>query len=74
MKEYRKFRINEDATLRVAASKIVATVSSKKNNTVLLYVEGVANPFHLPITDTMTAHNIIDYTWERNQEEKDEDE
>ena len=74
MRDYRKFRLPGEATLRVAADKIVATVSSKTTNTVSLYLEGVANPFHLPITEEHTAHNIIDYVWERRQEEKDDEE
>ena len=68
MKEYRKFKLPGNATLRVASNKIVATVSSKDSGNISLYVEGIVNPFHLPITEEHDAHEIIDYIWDRNTE------
>jgi len=64
MINYKSFNLPGNAKLRVRADKIVATVSSKNSNTIELYVEGVMNPWHLPIDEAPSK--VIDRVWERH--------
>ena len=68
MIRYKKYHLPGEATLRVSADKIVATVSSKERNMVDIYVENLALPFHIPINEDYSAKSIMDYTWERHLE------
>lgn len=76
MINYKSFKLPGNAKLRVRADKIVATVSSKSNNSVDVFVEGVATPWHIVLGDEKSS-KIIDYVWERhnieieNEEEED---
>lgn len=76
MINYKSFKLPGNAKLRVRADKIVATVSSKANNSLDVFVEGVANPWHIVLGDDKPSQ-IIDYVWERhnieieNEEEED---
>lgn len=69
MINYKSFSLPGNAKLRVRAENIVATVSSKDKNTVDVYVAGLALPFHIPISDTVEARELMDYTWERHMSE-----
>lgn len=71
MINYKSFRLPGNAKLRVRADKIVATVSSKDSRSIELYVEGVANPWHLPLGDEPPAL-MIDEIWERHIKEEEE--
>ena len=74
MINYRKFKLPGDATLRVRAENIVATVSSKDKNTVDVYVAGLSVPFHVPIQEEDTPRELMNYIWEREHiEDKEED-
>lgn len=66
MVEYKKFKIADMATLRVRSENIVATVSSKDQNKIDLYVAGLTNPFHIKVSDSESARDMMDYVWERN--------
>ena len=74
MINYRKFKLPGNATLRVRAEKIIATVSSKDKNTIDLYLAEVAVPFHVIIDEKETPRELMNYIWEREQfEDKEED-
>ena len=62
---YKKFNVSPNATLRVKTENIVATISSKNQNQIDLYVTGLANPFHIPIQDNQNAREIMNIVWER---------
>ncbi len=72
MINYKSFKLPGDAKLRVRADKIVATVSSKNSRTIEVYVEGVANPWHLPLGDESPTQ-MIDEIWERRHKEEEDD-
>ena len=72
MINYKSFKLSGNAKLRVRADRIVATISSKQSGTVDIFVDGVANPWHVPIDGAPSK--VIDYVWERESVEKDEDE
>jgi len=65
---YKSFKISKNATLRVRSDRIVATVSSTGSSNVELYVAGVANPWHLSVTDSHSAAEIIDSIWSEKEE------
>lgn len=65
---YKSFKISKDATLRVRADRIVATVSSADSSNIELYVAGVANPWHLVIGDDHSAAEIVDSIWSEKEE------
>ena len=65
MINYKSFHISSNAKLRVKADNIVATVSSKDQNRIDLYIAGIANPFHLPVGSDETAKDLMDLIWER---------
>ena len=71
MINYKSFKISDNAKLRVRADHIVATVSSKNNNTVDLYVSGIAVPWHLSIEGPPSK--VMDYVWERHNIEEEGD-
>ena len=73
MINYKSFHLPGNAKLRVRTDRIVATVSSKNSNTLDLFVEGAAQPWHLPLMDTEPSQ-IIDYIWERHNIEEGETE
>lgn len=66
MIKYKKFRLPGNSVLRVKADNIIATISSKDQTHIDLYVAGLANPFHLPVADHEIAHEIMDNVWERH--------
>jgi len=72
MINYKSFKLPGDAKLRVRADKIMATVSSKGSRSIELYVEGIANPWHLPLGDESPTR-MIDEIWERHSKEEEED-
>ena len=55
-----KIKVNDNATLRIRSSKINAIVSSKGNDHIDIYVEGVATPFH---ADYSIKNDLIDQAW-----------
>ena len=67
MINYKKYNLPGNATLRVRAENIIATVSSKDKNTIDLYIAGLDIPFHLPIENNVEARRIMDFTWERSE-------
>ena len=71
MINYKSFKLPGNAKLRVRADQIVATVSSKENKTIDIYVNGVATPWHLPID--CAPSKIMDYVWERHNIEEEGD-
>lgn len=73
MIRYKKFRITDNATLRIKADNIIATVSSKDNSRIDVYVNGLAAPFHITAHDDETAREIMDYVWERTVDKPDLD-
>ena len=74
MINYRKFKLPGNATLRVRAENIVATVSAQGKNTVDIYVAGIATPFHVPIMEEDTPRDLMNYIWEREHiEDREED-
>ena len=72
MINYKSFKLPGNAKLRVRADQIVATVSSKEGKSIDIYVNGVTAPWHLPIEGAPSK--VIDYVWELQNIEKDEDE
>ena len=73
MINYKSFRLNDNAKLRVRSDKIVATRSSKAGSCIDVYVEGLSVPLHVPLID-IAPTKVIDYIWERkNIEEGEED-
>lgn len=71
MINYKSFNLGAGAKLRVRADHIVATKSSKSSNQIELYVAGVAYPLHIPIEGAPSK--VIDYVWEREHIEQEED-
>lgn len=72
MINYKSFSLPGNGKLRVRADHIVATVSSKDNKSIDIYVAGVVTPWHLPIEGAPSK--VIDYVWERhNIEDEEED-
>lgn len=72
MINYKSFSLPGNGKLRVRADHIVATVSSKDNKSIDIYVAGVVTPWHLSIEGAPSK--IIDYVWERhNIEDEEED-
>ena len=71
MINYKSFKLPGNAKLRVRADSIVATVSSKKSDSIELFISGVATPWHLPFEGAPSR--IIDYVWERHEIEKEEE-
>ena len=65
---YKSFKISKDATLRVRADRIVATVSSNDTSHIELYVAGVANPWHLAVAEGHSAAEIVDSIWSEKEE------
>ena len=65
---YKSFKISKNATLRVRADRIVATVSSNDVSHIELYVAGVANPWHLVVDDNRSAAEIVDSIWNEKEE------
>ena len=72
MIKYKKFRITDNATLRIKPENIIATVSSKDNSRIDLYVNGIGNPFHVFVNDDNSAKEIMDYVWERSDVDKED--
>ena len=70
MINYKSFNLGAGAKLRVRADHIVATRSSKDSKQIELYVAGVAYPLHIPIEGVPSA--IIDYVWEREHIEQED--
>ena len=71
MINYKSFKLPGNAKLRVRVDNIVATVSSKKSDSIELYVSGIATPWHLPIEGAPSK--IMDYVWERHNIEEEGD-
>lgn len=71
MINYKSFKLPGNAKLRVRADKIVATVSSKASGTIDIFVEGVANPWHIQLGDEASS-KIMDYVWERQSIEEED--
>lgn len=65
---YKSFKISKNATLRVRADRIVATVSSNDTSHIELYVSGVATPWHLSVADGHSAAEIVDSIWSEKEE------
>ena len=65
---YKSFKISKNATLRVRADRIVATVSSNDTSHIELYVSGVANPWHLSVAEGHSAADIVDSIWNEKEE------
>ena len=65
---YKSFKISKNATLRVRADRIVATVSSNDTSHIELYVAGVANPWHLAVAEGRSAAEIVDSIWSEKEE------
>ena len=68
MINYKSFKLPGNAKLRVRADQIVATVSSKGTQTIDIFVNGVATPWHLPVEGPPSK--IMDYVWERHNIEE----
>ena len=73
MINYKSFRLPGNAKLRVRTDSIVATVSSKASGTADIFVSGVAIPWHVQLDNDEEVIKTIDYIWERNKTEEDED-
>lgn len=65
---YKSFKISKNATLRVRADRIVATISSNDTSNIELYVAGVANPWHLFVDDNHSTAEIVDSIWSKKEE------
>lgn len=65
---YKSFKISKNATLRVRADRIVATVSSNDTSHIELYVSGIANPWHLSATEDHSVAEIVDFIWNEKEE------
>lgn len=73
MINYKSFKLPGNAKLRVRADQIVATVSSRASGTTDIYVSGVATPWHVKLDSNEEIVKTIDYIWERDKTEEDED-
>lgn len=73
MINYKSFKLPGNAKLRIRTDSIVATVSSKASGTTDIYVSGVATPWHVKCDNDEEVVKIIDYIWERDKTEEDED-
>ena len=73
MINYKSFRLPGNAKLRIRTDSIVATVSSRASGTTDIYVSGVANPWHVKLDNDDEVVRAIDYIWERDKKEEDED-
>ena len=62
---FKTFDLGGRAKLRVRSDSIIATVHSDNSNQIELYVSGIANPWHIPITDNDSSE-IINYVWDTN--------
>ena len=67
MVNYKSFKLPGNGKLRVRADAIVATVSSKGNRTIDIYVSGVPNYWHIPIDGDLSE--VVDYVWDRKSVE-----
>ena len=70
MINYKSFDLGAGAKLRVRADHIIATKSSNGSNQIELYVAGIAYPVHIPIEGAPSK--VIDYVWEREHIEKED--
>ena len=73
MINYKSFKLTDGAKLRVRTENIVATISSKSSNTIDLYVAGLDRALHIPVSDSMSATRVIDFIWERPNQETDKE-
>lgn len=72
MINYKSFNLPGKGKLRVRSDRIVGTVTSKTNAKMTLYVDGISEPLYIPI-DEGALSSLIDYVWERNHVETEED-
>lgn len=73
MINYKSFKLPGNAKLRIRTDSIVATVSSKSSGTTDIYVSGVATPWRVKFDNDEEVIKTIDYIWERDKKEEDED-
>ena len=73
MINYKSFKLPGNAKLRIRTDSIVATVSSKSSGIIDIYVSGVATPWHAKFNNDEEVIKTIDYIWERDKKEEDED-
>ena len=72
MTDFKSFKIDGNATLRVRTENIVATVSAPGGDKIDIYCKGIANPFHVKATKR-TPSELIDYIWNIPTFENEED-
>lgn len=74
MIKYKSFKLPGNAKLRIRSDSIVATVSSKINNSVDLYVANVSTPWRIKLDNEREVVNMVDYVWEKDSELKEDEE
>ena len=72
MINYKSFKLPGNAKLRIRTDNIVATVSSRVNNTTDIYVAGIATPWHIKLDGDDEVVKVMDYIWERDKKEDDD--
>lgn len=61
MINYKSFKLNDHATLRIRTDKIIATIHGN-NNSIEVYCADSTYPFHVEATKH-TPDEIVDYIW-----------
>ena len=72
MVDYKSFKLPGNATLRIRSANIIATMSSNDGETVDIFCDGAALPFHVKATKK-TPKELIDYIWDIPTFEDEED-